>query len=150
MLSERDDRKERAQAIAHYSAKLEEHKSHSLGIDRDRARAEGVVIEDLEGDQALQDAVLSAHHATMHTLAGPAVKIVENHLGRTYAKAGAAVRSPDANGCRDDVRPIWWATDPDGSSTSTLTRRACAPDAATSSEQHRVMQPRPTPHFPLK
>jgi len=41
---------------------------------------------DLEDDQALQDAVLSVHHATMHTLSGPAVKIVENHLNRAYVK----------------------------------------------------------------
>lgn len=62
------------------------HQSHSLGIDREQARSHGVKIEDLEADQALQDAVLSVHHATMHTLQGPAVKIVENHLGRTFAK----------------------------------------------------------------
>jgi hypothetical protein len=86
MLAARDDRKEKAQQIAAFFASYEEHRSHSLGIDRERAREQGVVIDDLEGDQTLQDAVLSVHHATMHTLAGPAVKIVENHLGRTYAK----------------------------------------------------------------
>jgi hypothetical protein len=86
MLADRDDRKEKAKQIATFFASYEEHRSHSLGIDRESAREQGVVIDDLEGDQNLQDAVLSVHHATMHTLGGPAVKIVENHLGRTYAK----------------------------------------------------------------
>ncbi len=44
------------------------------------------MIEDLEASQDLQDAVLTVHHATMHTFQGPAVKIVENHLGRAYVK----------------------------------------------------------------
>ncbi|MGH9021871.1 MAG: SDH family Clp fold serine proteinase [Acidimicrobiia bacterium] len=76
----------KAEHVAGYFANYEIHQSHSLGIDREQARSQGVRIDDLESDQALQDAVLSVHHATMHTLQGPAVKIVENHLGRTYAK----------------------------------------------------------------
>lgn len=76
----------KAEIVAAYFADYEEHRSHSLGIDREQARSKGVRIEDLEASQDLQDAVLSVHHATMHTLQGPAVKIVENHLGRTFAK----------------------------------------------------------------
>lgn len=38
------------------------HKSHGRRIDRDEARANGVVVEDLEPDQALQDAALTAYH----------------------------------------------------------------------------------------
>ncbi len=76
----------KAEATADYFADYEIHQSHSLGIDRAQARDHGVIIEDLENSQALQDAVLSVHHAAMHTLLGPAVKIVENHLGRTFAK----------------------------------------------------------------
>lgn len=76
----------KAEAVAGYFADYEQHRSHSLGIDREQARNKGVRIEDLEASQELQDAVLSVHHATMHTLQGPAVKIVENHLGRTFAK----------------------------------------------------------------
>ena len=91
MLAARDDRKEKAQQIASFFASYEEHRSHSLGIDRESARQQGVVIDDLESDQDLQDAVLSVHHATMHTLAGPALKIVENHLGRTYAKVAQQI-----------------------------------------------------------
>ena len=80
------DASQKAEEVAGYFANYEVHQSHSLGIDRELARSHGVKIEDLEADQALQDAVLSVHHATMHTLQGPAVKIVENHLGRTFAK----------------------------------------------------------------
>ncbi len=81
-----DDGKAKAEAVARFFASYEEHQSHSLGIDREQARSQGVVVEDLETNQELQDAVLSVHHATMHTLQGAAIKIVENHLGRTYAK----------------------------------------------------------------
>ncbi|MDP8991574.1 MAG: serine protease [Actinomycetota bacterium] len=82
-----EDAHERAQAVADYFGDYTQHRSHSLGIDRDTARKAGVEkIEDLESDPALQDAVLSVHHATLHTLSGPAVKIVENHLGRAFVK----------------------------------------------------------------
>ncbi|MGA9761262.1 MAG: hypothetical protein WBQ14_02440 [Gaiellaceae bacterium] len=80
------DAPQKAEDIAGYFADYEIHQSHALGIDREQARDQNVVIEDLESDQALQDAVLSVHHAAMHTLGGPAVKIVENHLGRAFVK----------------------------------------------------------------
>jgi len=47
---------------------------------------ERIVVDDLEADQELQDAVLSLHHATMHTLDGPTVKIIENQLGRAFVQ----------------------------------------------------------------
>jgi len=75
---------ERARAIASYFADSEHHKSHIKAIDRDQARAQGVVIDNLEADQALQDAVLSVHHAVMITLQGTAVKVIENQLGHTF------------------------------------------------------------------
>jgi hypothetical protein len=80
------DAPKKAEELAGYFANYEIHQSHSLGIDREQARSHGARIEDLEQNQALQDAVLSVHHATMHTLQGPAAKIVENHLGRAYVK----------------------------------------------------------------
>jgi len=77
---------EKAKDAANYFADYEIHQSHSLGIDREQAREHGVIIDDLESNQDLQDAVLTVHHATMHTLQGPAVKIVENHIGHAYVK----------------------------------------------------------------
>ena len=53
----------KAEAVAAYFADYEEHRSHSLGIDREQARSKRVRIEDLEASQELQDAVLSVHHA---------------------------------------------------------------------------------------
>ncbi len=63
------------------------YKSHGRFISRDRAKALGLVIEDLEGDQILQDSVLSVFHATTHTFnATPAVKLIENQLGKAFVK----------------------------------------------------------------
>lgn len=76
----------KAERVAAYFADSEEHRSHALGISRDQARSKGLRVTNLERSLPLQDAVLSVHHATMHTLQGPGVKIVENHLGRTFAK----------------------------------------------------------------
>jgi membrane-bound ClpP family serine protease len=86
MFSGDADAAKKAERVASYFANYEEHRSHSLGISRDQARSRGLRVTNLERNLALQDAVLSVHHATMHTLQGPAVKIVENHLGRTFAK----------------------------------------------------------------
>jgi hypothetical protein len=86
MFSQYEDKAVRAETTANYFADYETHQSHSLGIDREQARANGVMIEHLEANQDLQDAVLSVHHATMHTFQGPAVKIVENHLGRAFVR----------------------------------------------------------------
>ncbi|HLI77720.1 MAG TPA: hypothetical protein VKV02_12290 [Acidobacteriaceae bacterium] len=96
MFAHCDDKAARAEQTANYFADPETHQSHSLGIDREQARDPGVLIEDLESDQKLQDAVLTVHHATMHTFQGPAVKIVENHLGRAFVKISTqmAVQMP--------------------------------------------------------
>ena len=95
MFAGRPDADDQAQAVADYFADYTIHRSHSLGIDRDAARNAGLdKIEDLEDDLALQDAVLSAHHATLHTLGGPAVKIVENHMGRAFVKLSQQVAIP--------------------------------------------------------
>jgi hypothetical protein len=46
-----------------------------------------LVIRDLEGDQVEQDLFLSVHHAASHTFdMSPAVKIIENHLGKAYMR----------------------------------------------------------------
>ncbi|MGH9895093.1 MAG: SDH family Clp fold serine proteinase, partial [bacterium] len=60
------------------------------------------VIDDLELDQGLQDAVLSVFHATTHTFNGtPAVKLIENHHGRAYIQQAqqqvVMVGQPPAN-----------------------------------------------------
>ena len=46
----------------------------------------GLRIRKLEDDKALQDALLSIYHVLDFTFGGPAVKIVENHLGARYVR----------------------------------------------------------------
>jgi len=59
--------------------------THDRHISIDEASSFGLVVKDLESDPALQDAVLTVHHATMLTLSvSPAVKIIENHFGSAY------------------------------------------------------------------
>lgn len=71
-----------AEVAAGFFADHGRHQSHALGISREQAREVGIVIDDLEDDERLQDALLSVHHAAVHTLGGPCAKLVENHLGR--------------------------------------------------------------------
>lgn len=87
MFSGRPDRLRVARAAAAYFSDYARHQSHSMGIGRDDARKKQIVVTDLEADAALQDAVLSVHHTTMHTFGGPAVKIVENHRGKAFVKS---------------------------------------------------------------
>jgi hypothetical protein len=72
--------------IADFFSDFKNHGLHNMGIDRDEARRQHLVIEDLEDDQQLQDAVLSVHHACIHSFTGPAVKLIENDLGRAWVR----------------------------------------------------------------
>ncbi len=74
-------------AIADWFASYDQHHSHGRGIGRDLARSHGVVVDDLEDDQGVQDAVLSIHHTLMHMFdALPMAKLIENHLGDSFAR----------------------------------------------------------------
>lgn len=60
-------------------------KSHDRHISAAKLKGLGVVIEELEANQALQDAVLTVHHACIQTLtATQACKIIENHKGVSF------------------------------------------------------------------
>lgn len=99
MLASSDDPIASAEKITEYFANWEHHRSHSLGIERDKVRDLGVHVADLEDDDALQDAVLSVHHATVHTFnGGPAIKIIENHLGRAFVQLGQQIALPIMQG----------------------------------------------------
>lgn len=59
------------------------HHSHARHLHREECESTGLIIKHLEDDQALQDLVLSIHHAYIVTLASVAVgKIVENDSGK--------------------------------------------------------------------
>lgn len=52
----------------------------------------GLNIEMLEANQDLQDAVLTVHHACIHTLSStPAFKIIENHNGTAFIQTAQIV-----------------------------------------------------------
>ena len=73
-------------------------KSHARHLSLARCRAIGLKITDLEQNQALQDAVLSVHHACMVTFsATPAHKIIENHEGVAFIKSIQQVVMPVAS-----------------------------------------------------
>jgi len=60
-------------------------KSHDRHISPQRAAAFGLKVAKLEDNDALQDAVLSVHHACLITFSStPAIKIIENHDGVAY------------------------------------------------------------------
>jgi hypothetical protein len=91
MLAALPDRTRKASRIASYFADYDLHGSHAMGIGRDDARKRGVVVRDLESDPDLQDAVLSIHHAAIHSFQGPAAKIIENHLGKAFVRMSIGV-----------------------------------------------------------
>ena len=60
----------------------EESKTHGRHFDKEKCKAIGLKITDMEEDNDLQDAILSVHHAYALTLTNtPVVKIIENHIG---------------------------------------------------------------------
>lgn len=67
-------------------------KSHARHLSAQRCKEIGLNVSMLESDQRLQDAVLTVHHACVHTLsATPAFKIIENHKGVAFIQIAQAV-----------------------------------------------------------
>ena len=87
MLVQEPDRTKKAEAISEYLLNHNEHLSHERHIDRDTAERIGLKIGKLESDPDFQDLVLSVYHATSITFfSTPAIKLIENHMGRAYCK----------------------------------------------------------------
>lgn len=64
------------------------HKSHARHLSVEKCKEIGLNIIPLEDDSKLQDAVLSVHHACIHTLgATNAIKIIENHNGIAFIQS---------------------------------------------------------------
>jgi len=67
-------------------------KSHARHLSLQRCQEMGLNVIPLETDQELQEAVLSVHHACIHTLgATAAFKIIENHMGRAFIQIAQTV-----------------------------------------------------------
>ena len=87
MLKTNPERSTKAREIARTLKDHKEFKSHARHISREKAKKMGLVVSDLESDQRQQDLVLSVFHTTTQTFDGtPAVKLIENHLGRAFIK----------------------------------------------------------------
>ena len=92
MFSNESDAESKARRIAGWFADYDSFHSHGRRVGIEQAREVGVKVRSLEEDDELQDAVLSVHHATMHTFSGtPAAKIIENHHGRAWVKMTRSV-----------------------------------------------------------
>ncbi|HEK0646074.1 SDH family Clp fold serine proteinase [Proteus mirabilis] len=76
------DKEDRAKEVC---KQLNDHKltyTHARHIHSDKAKDIGLIVNDLESDQVLQDLVLTIHHSYMHTFGNSnAAKIIENHNG---------------------------------------------------------------------
>lgn len=82
-----EDAHTKAERIATQLADHKHYMSHRRHISRDDAIVMGIKVKKLEEDAKLQDAVLSVFHSTTHTFTNTtAVKIIENHLGRSYVQ----------------------------------------------------------------
>lgn len=92
MLAGDPETEQKADQIADWFADYEAFQSHGRRVGPDQAIEKGVMVTRLEADGQLQDAVLSVHHATMHTFSlGVAAKIIENHHGRAWVKLSGQV-----------------------------------------------------------
>jgi hypothetical protein len=85
MLANHQDKQQKAKDIVQ---KLGDHAitlRHERHISVDECEKMELTIERLEKEQNFQDAVLSVHHACMHSLSStPTLKIIENHLGQAF------------------------------------------------------------------
>ena len=87
MLSGQANAQQEAEDSARFFRDAALHKSHGRRIDRDEARAHDLIVEDLEADEELQDAVLTAYHiATMVFEKEPAAKMVVSGERRSWVK----------------------------------------------------------------
>jgi len=66
--------------------------SHARHLSFQKCKEIGLEVKPLEEDNTLQDAVLSVHHACIHTLSATnAFKMIENHLGKAFIQVAQPV-----------------------------------------------------------
>ncbi len=103
MFKDQSGAEQKASSIVDFLISDDVHKAHGRHLHRNELRAHGLEIIDLESDDALQDAVLSVHHACIITVGNHnANKLIENHNGITHAKiVGAAMQMQMPNSVSD-------------------------------------------------
>lgn len=76
---------EKIEDIKKKFSKNDDTKTHNRHIDREECKNVGLIIEDLEDDQKMQDIVLGMHHCCMILADKTNIdKIVENQIGGNY------------------------------------------------------------------
>lgn len=87
----KEKQRDRGDLADHIIAELGDHaltKSHNRHLSAQRCEEIGLKVDMLEDDDELQDAVLSVHHACIHTFTStPAAKIIENHEGIAFIQS---------------------------------------------------------------
>ena len=92
MLSADPERNDKADAILRELGDHALTKSHARHLSAKKCSEIGLNVRLLEDDHDLQGAVLSVHHACIHTLgATPAYKIIENHKGVAFIQIAQSV-----------------------------------------------------------
>jgi hypothetical protein len=87
MFAGKNDAETLARKAASHFNDAATHKSHGRRIDRDEARTYGIVVEDLEDVQELQEQVLTLYHLmTIAIEKGPASKILHSDNDSMYVK----------------------------------------------------------------
>jgi len=77
-----------ANKICSHFSSHKKSKIHGRHLSVDTCKKVGVKIIDIESDKKLQDAILTTHHAFMHTFSNSgSVKIIENHNGIAFIEA---------------------------------------------------------------
>ena len=85
MFSEQADSGDTVKKIVNTLKDYGEFKSHNRHLSSEFCKSLGLNVSFLENDRRLRDAVLSVHHACMHTFAATrAIKMIENHNGIAF------------------------------------------------------------------
>ncbi|MDP9787474.1 SDH family Clp fold serine proteinase [Agrobacterium tumefaciens] len=81
------NRDTKSDEVAAFFSDASQHLSHGRRIDREEARAHGIPVEDLEDNQDLQEAVLTAYHLmTIMFELSPVAKAIFANNGRSWLK----------------------------------------------------------------
>lgn len=87
MFRDDPDKDEKVKSIVSHLLSHDTHKAHARHLHRDTCAEIGLNIRHLEDDNALQDLVLSIHHAIIITFMNTdVVKLIENHNGIAMLK----------------------------------------------------------------
>ena len=101
MFNGQSDAEVKGNSVANYFSRGSDKKSHGRRIDREEARAQGVLIEDLESSQDLQEAVLTAYHLmTIVFEKSPAVKAIISERSKMSIKTLPCNRQWHGSGSR--------------------------------------------------